>query len=127
MNSLAHKFQSVLLVSPTMAPHRVRTLVVCLFAALLVAQHPGRAEPPQPDALKFFKNYFGTIDYVVAGKGLEGQGNSTTGMASGEIDLTGTAGAPEGAEALAAFLYWQVISDNGSDTGSLPVKFNGQQ
>ena len=106
------------------SPQRVRPLFLCLAAALLLSQQAGRSQTPTPpDALRFFKNYFGTIDYVVAGKGLEGQGGSN-GLASGTINMTG---APAGAEPLAAFLYWQVITDNGPDTGSLPVRFNGQQ
>src|SRR5262245_45380279 len=108
------------------SPQRFRSACILFFICLvlLVTQQTGRtAAPPPPDALKFFKNYFGTIDYVVAGKGLEGAGDAS-GRATGTIDM---AGAPAGAEALAAFLYWQVISDNGPDTGSLPVKFNGAQ
>jgi hypothetical protein len=103
------------------APQRLRTLFVCLCAALLLVQQAGRTQSPPADALKFFKNYFGTIDYVVAGKGLEGLG--INGLASGSINMTG---APANAEALAAFLYWQVVSADGSDAGATTVRFNGQ-
>ena len=34
--------------------------------------------------------------------------------------------APEGAEAVAAFLYWQVVSSTGSDAGALGATFDGQ-
>ena len=58
------------------APQRLRTVFVCLCVSFLLVQQAGRTQSPPADALKFFKNYFGTIDYVVAGKGLEGQGGS---------------------------------------------------
>jgi hypothetical protein len=103
-----------------MTPQRWR-LSVCLCATLLLIQHSGRAQNPAPDALKFFKNYFGTIDYIVGGKGLEAQG--VNGVATGTINMSG---APADAEALSAFLYWQVVSSDGSDTGAINVKFNGQ-
>src|SRR6185436_10886822 len=90
---------------------------------------------PPPDALKFFKNFFVTGDYLAAGVGLEGLGNSATGLASGVINL-GTPGDPvnpallpaadSGAEVLAAFLYWQVVSSDGSDAGAFTATFNGK-
>ena len=95
------------------APQRLRTAVACLGVSLLLVQQAGRTEPPPPDALKFFKNYFVTVDYVVAGVGLEGMG--VNGIASSSINMTGV---PANAEALAAFLYWQVVSADGSDAGA---------
>ncbi len=91
---------------------------VSLGLALLFAQ-PGQAEA---DPLKFFKNYFVTGDYVVAGVGLDKTGVS--GLSSGTIHMG--AAAQEGAEAVAAFLYWQVVSSTGSDAGALGAMFDGQ-
>ncbi len=80
------------------------------------------------DDLKFFKNYFVTGDYCVAGVGLHGQG-SVNGLSTSEIDLNDNpatrVGVPRGADILAAYLYWQVVSDTGPDVGSVGVKFKG--
>ncbi|MEQ1573768.1 MAG: Ig-like domain-containing protein [Vicinamibacterales bacterium] len=71
--------------------------------------------------LKFFKNYFVTGDYAVAGVGMDLAG--TNGLVSGVVNISGV---PDGSEALAAFLYWQVVSPTGADSGSLTAKFNHQ-
>jgi VCBS repeat-containing protein len=78
------------------------------------------AQPSPP--LQFFKNYFVTGDYVVGGVGLRGLGEG--GLATGTIEISDV---PAGADILAAFLYWQVVSTTaaGPDSGSLPVKFRG--
>ena len=75
----------------------------------------------QPDDLKFFKNYFVTGDYVVAGVGLSGLGDSS-GVATGNINVQGV---PAGAEILAAQLYWQVVSAIGPLEGSVGATFKG--
>ena len=73
------------------------------------------------DALKFFKNYFVTGDYVVAGVGLRGTGGnaapavlapSNTVYAAGTIQMSGV---PPGADIVAAYLYWETIAPVGSD------------
>src|SRR5215471_9371464 len=103
-------------------PQLFRRSLFCIsIALLLLFQQTARTAPPTPDALKFFKNYFGTIDYVVGGKGLEQQG--INGLATGAITMSG---APANAEALAAFLYWQVVTSDGPDSGSVNVSFDGQ-
>lgn len=56
------------------------------------------------DALNFFNNWFVTGDYAVAGVGLRGLG--VNGFASGAISMSGV---PNGAEPVAAFLYWSSI------------------
>ncbi len=56
------------------------------------------------DSLSFFKNYFVTGDYAVAGVGLRGQGIG--GFAQGTINLNAV---PAGADVIAAFLYWQTV------------------
>ncbi len=107
---LAVKFTAALLRRP----------VACSFLgfALLFAQ-PGQA---QADPLKFFKNYFVTGDYAVAGVGLDKTG--VGGLSSGTIQMGNAA--PDEAEAVAAFLYWQVVSSTGSDAGALGATFDGQ-
>jgi hypothetical protein len=86
-----------------------------------------RAQTQAPDALKFFKNFFLTGDYAVAGVGLRGLGGtngSPAGLATGTISLTGV---PAEADVVAAFLYWQVVSTDtlGPISGSLAATFNG--
>jgi hypothetical protein len=75
----------------------------------------GAQGPPTP--LSFFQSYFVTGDYVVGGAGLYNTGGV------GNIPV---AGVPDGAEILAAFLYWQVVADQGAPlAGSLGVTFKG--
>ena len=85
------------------------SLVACiaLFAA------PGRA-----DSLHYFKNYFVTGDYAVAGVGLYGTG--TKGTATGTINMNGV---PQGADIVAAFLYWQTVEAGSATTA--PAAING--
>jgi VCBS repeat-containing protein len=86
---------------------------------VLLFARPGQA---QPGPLTFFKNYFITGDYAVAGVGLRGQG--VNGLATGPIEIDGV---PPDADIVAAFLYWQVVttSADGPDSGSLPATFKG--
>ena len=100
---------------------RLRTSValLCLGFALLLAQPVQTQTPPPPDALKFFKNYFVTGSYVVGGVGLQGRG--VNGVATGSIPMSG---APEGADIVAAFLYWQVVTKDGTgNAGAAGVTF----
>ncbi len=85
-------------------------LVAMLLASVMHVLTP--AQGPPADALKFFKNYFVTGSYVVGGVGLRGKG--VGGVATGAIRMNG---APEGADLVAAFLYWQVVTKD--DTGAL--------
>ncbi len=77
------------------------------------------AQPAHAQSLKFFKNDFVTGDYAVAGIGLEGRG--VKGVATGSINMTGV---PPGADVVAAFLYWQVVSQHGAEAGGQKVTFN---
>ena len=97
--------------------------VLALFAPVARAQDP----------LQFFKNYFVTGDYVVAGVGLNGQG--VNGFATNTINLSGvpctngqvgpaaalvdcsTAGAIP-AEPIAAFLIWQSLETTTSPSSA---------
>jgi len=102
------------------------------FGLLALFVQVGRAQDP----LQFFKNYFVTGDYAVAGVGLYGQG--INGFASNTLAMTGvpcTAGGPGPgttldaacatagaipAEPIAAFLIWQSI-----ETTPSPSSANG--
>jgi hypothetical protein len=104
-------------------------LVLAIAGAFLL-QFEHRAVPTtveatgvSPGTIRFFKNYFVTGDYAEGGVGgLRGQG--VEGLATGSIGLTGV---PEGADILAAFLYWQVTAKAvvGSEPGAAGATFNG--
>jgi hypothetical protein len=61
------------------------------------------------DELKYFKNYFVTGDYVVGGVGLWQTG--VGGWATGTINMSGTSATPDGADIVAAFLYWETVEN----------------
>jgi hypothetical protein len=93
-----------------------------------------RVAAQTPDDLKFFKNYFVVGDYVVRGVGLSGVVPDADGLANANISipldndldpLTPATGVPPGADILGAYLYWQVVSETGPNTGSVGAKFNG--
>jgi hypothetical protein len=88
-------------------------LVVCVWG---LSARPAAA---QPGNLNFFKNYFVTGDYRVHGIGLKGTG--TNGFATAAINVSGI---PEGADVLAAFLYWQTIVQQGN-SGAAGATFRG--
>jgi hypothetical protein len=73
-------------------------------AATLFNVAPGQAFAQDRDALRYFKNYFVTGDYTVAGVGLRGKG--VGGWATDTINMNSV---PEGADVVAAFLYWQTV------------------
>ena len=97
----------------------------CAGALLLQQSATGvGAESAPADSLRFFKNYFITGDYLVAGTGLDVKG--VNGVATGAIDISGV---PEGVDIVAAFLYWQaVVNDDalGPDAGSASATFRGR-
>jgi hypothetical protein len=88
-----------------------------LAAVLLSFARPAAA---QPGNLNFFKNYFITGDYKVHGLGLKSTG--VNGFATGTINFSGV---PDGADVLAAFLYWETIVQQGQ-TGTAGATFRGQ-
>ena len=92
------------------------------IAGLLLLSPVVAPASAQTDALSFYKNYFVTGDYAVAGVGLRGLG--VNGLATGTIQISDV---PADADVVAAFLYWQVVTTNklGPDSGSLPVTFRG--
>ncbi len=77
--------------------------------------------------LSFFKNYFVTGSYEVAGVGVSGTG--VDGIATGTLNFNvGNANeVPAEAEILGAFLYWQIVSKEslGPDSGIAGASFNG--
>ena len=89
------------------AVFRAVAVTVCVLA------QPAAALAQSQGALNFFKNYFVTGDYVVKGVGLRGTG--TLDPATNEKLATGTismAGVPDGADVLAAILYWQAMESD---------------
>ena len=99
-----------------------RAVLVAITGAILLQLHQGPAviSALAPDGLTFFKNYFLTGDYVVGGVGLRGKG--VYGLATGSITIDQV---PAGADIVAAFLYWQVVSKStlGPDSGSAGATF----
>lgn len=89
---------------------------VALLAAGFAALMPTlAASDDDRGPLGYFKNYFVTGDYAVAGVGLRGTG--VGGFANGTINMTSV---PAGADVIAAFLYWQTV-----ETTPRPSAFNG--
>src|SRR5206468_6971724 len=81
----------------------VRRMAALFVLGLLMAASPPRLHSQTADALLFFKNYFVTGDYVVAGVGLRGLGGlngSPPGIASGNIYIDAAHGTkvPDDAE-----------------------------
>ena len=73
------------------------------------------------DALQFFKNYFLTGDYSVAGVGVTGTG--VNGFATGVIDMSG-ANIPDTADILGAFLSWETVeTSQNPGSGAVGAKF----
>ncbi len=69
------------------------------------------------DSLNFFNNWFVTGDYAVAGVGLRGTGaGGNGGWATGKINMSGL---PNGAEPIAAFLYWSSVETSSTPSASI--------
>ena len=91
-----------------------------LMHAMVSAQQITTTAAAPGDALSFFKNFFVTGDYVVAGVSLRGTG--VNGFATGAIDLTG-ADIPDRADIMGAFLYWETVATQNSTTGASGAGF----
>ena len=103
-----------------------RPFVAAVSLALLLSHSvapTGAVAPAPADALTYFKSFFVTGDYAVAGTGLRGRG--VNGYATGTVQF---AGVPANADIVAAFLYWQVVSRDtiGPESGSTGAKFDGK-
>ncbi len=92
-----------------------------VVVVLLLLTQAGQAQPT--NALRFFKNYFVTGDYLVAGVGLRGTG--VGGIATGEIHFSGTNVVPPDADIMAAFAFWQTVVTNNSVAGTTGATFRG--
>ena len=106
------------------------TSFLAAFAAHAFVSGPGittvaaQAQPPD-GPLTFFKNYFVTGDYAVAGVGLRGTG--VNGVATGVIQFQSPSGGrvvPLNADIMAAFLYWETVETPNSG-GGVGAKFRG--
>jgi len=77
------------------------------------------------DALQLFKNYFVTGDYVVGGVALRGLGAPSSAIAGGAGSYaTGVIhmnGVPQGADIVAAYLYWETISGTSVNQSTLAI------
>ena len=102
-------------------PSLRRLGILLTFGFLVLLTQPGAGQ--QASGLSFFKNYFVTGDYTVAGVGLRGTG--VNGIATGEIHFTGANAVPPNADVLAAFLYWETVITPNSVTGTSGAKFRG--
>jgi hypothetical protein len=101
-------------------------VMLFLAIALLGMQPRGRAQVSSRPPLKLFKNYFlAGGDYAVGGIGLRGQGNTATGLATGNIALESVV--PPEADISAAFLYWASLEPNDSDPSSSVGYFRGAE
>jgi hypothetical protein len=85
-----------------------------LMSVLALAQAALAQTTSSP--LGFRNNYFVTGNYVVAGVGLRGLGDSA-GYANGRITMPDAnsvppTGVPAGAQVVAAFLYWQTVESS---------------
>jgi len=101
---------------------------ICIFVLLgllSLATQLGFAQSPDP-SLNFGNNFFVTGDYAVGGVSLAGQANKIyPGYAVGTISMgadknpgvTGNNSVPQGAEIVAALVYWQTIEIIGGSTG----------
>ena len=94
-----------------------RTAVCLSLAAVTLAQPAGQAQTG--DALLFAKSYTITGNYVVGGVDLQ-PATTSTGFLTGTIPMTGV---PANADVLAAFLYWETVSNNVAQVAG--VKFRG--
>lgn len=94
----------------------LNSFVPCLLVVIsgLIAQPAQGQTTGYPDSLRFFKNYFVTGDYAVAGVGLRGTGDAS-GFGRGTIQMSGI---PNDAVVVAAFLYWETIESTPAPSSS---------
>jgi len=97
---------------------RTRSWTIALLAlSVLLRAQSGEAA----DGINFFKNYFVTGDYVTGSVDLQPQ-QAVAGRSTGIIPITGV---PANADILAAFLYWQTITDG--DPTSISARFRDDE
>jgi len=86
-------------------------LIATIVCACCISMAP-TSEAQSTNQLALANNYFVTGDYVVGGVGLRGLG--VNGMATGQINIPDAnsvpaSGVPEGADIVAAYLYWETV------------------
>src|SRR5690348_15674201 len=106
---------------------RTKSGSAALVPALVLFACFGAVQQAAGQSLQPFKNYFVTGDYVVGGVGLRGLGSG--GFATGTINIpdknTPTMSVPDGADVVAAFLYWQTVEKSQSALAGQSGFFNG--
>ena len=117
------RFRVGIIMSGLVSRGRVPLLLLLGFV-LLTLQPGGYAQSSGRPPLKLFKNYFlAGGDYAVGGIGLRGQGDPSTGLATGQIELNGV---PPNADIAAAFLYWLSLEPNDTVPMSADGFFRGE-
>src|SRR6267154_2128765 len=99
--------------------HRRMSATIALGLLLVLGFAQTAAAQNAQNNLKFGDNYFVTGDYAVGGVSLIGKGSG--GLSMGTISIgadpnpgvKGTNSVPQGAEVVAALLYWQTIETFG--------------
>jgi sugar lactone lactonase YvrE len=113
-------------------PNAETTALGGTLVNLVVSNGP----PPASDQLTLENNYFVTGDYASAGVNLRGA-SVTNGMATGTITIPDLStcscgqGVPDGADIVAAYLYWEAIENTSSPSSTnatfLGYSITGQQ
>jgi leucine proline-enriched proteoglycan (leprecan) len=99
-----------------------------LIALVLFAQTGGRAAPGEALGLSFFTSFSVTGGYKVAGVDLAPSG-AVVDPVTGQSFVTGTIqmiDVPPNADILAAYLYWETITNGDPAAGSVGAQFRGQ-
>ena len=102
-----------------------RVLLAATIGALLFAQHSSvRLHAQTGNGFQFFKNFFVTGDYAIAGVGLR-NAPLVNGLATRTIQFS-PGQIPANADVLGVFLYWQsVVATPDLDQAAEGVTFNG--
>ncbi len=93
---------------------------VAIGSAIKLLLSSGPQQAPVPNPLLLENNYFVTGDYATGGVNLRGTG--VGGIATGTITIPNYAqsshGVPDGADILAAYLYWETLENTPAPSGS---------
>ncbi|MBZ5558861.1 MAG: hypothetical protein LAO77_16440 [Acidobacteriia bacterium] len=101
---------------------RTQAALLALGIAVLFAQSGGQAQSQPPNALPFSKSFLVTGNYVVGGADFDN--GSRSGFVTGTIAMRGV---PANADILAAFLYWETLTNSPNLKDQTDgVKFRGQ-
>jgi len=109
-------------ITSTLSSKRLFLAIAVLMVAV-IGQRPGRAAADPPDALPFAVSYTVTGNYVVGGVDLA-PGSASGGFATGTIPIGGV---PANADIVAAFLYWETITNDDTQMHLADVRFRGQR